>query len=136
MKRVTIEFDAIPPASLRPNTRGVGYLKETDEGKMVFIKPNRSDYDSWKAQGLVLGREQVNAKGVEPIDGPCVLYIEFRNKRRIDCQGMGYAYKGFIDGLQEAGLITNDGEIWRETVERLPNGAPYSKIVLAQQKEA
>ena len=88
-----------PPRRYARTRGGSAISKRTGAGKLVFIKPNRSDYDSWKAQGLVLGREQVNAKGVEPIDGPCTLYIEFRNKRRIDCQGMGYAYKGFVDGL-------------------------------------
>lgn len=120
MSEYTITIDAIPPASLRGNSRASWRAKAIEA-------------DNWGDIGLALGNQLVTANPPRtfPITGDLEIEIVATNPRLVDGDNMLIAYKPFIDALQRvrkrtsrkgipiagAGVIVDDNQIRRWIIE-------------------
>ena len=117
---VVFELDWIPPPELRGNSRSSWREKHQHFSAVVDL-------------GIVEGRHYINstAAGVQwPMEGPLEIHIAATNPRAIDGDNLLYGYKALIDGLVKAGIIRDDREITRWTIE-VHKGKPNTELVLS-----
>ena len=96
VRSASFDFDGLPPASVRGNSRvnwrtkarAVRALRETGAARGM----------AWRGLNATL----------RP---PYIMSVRFRMRRRVDLDNLAIGLKGLIDGLQEAGVITDDKEI-------------------------
>ena len=110
MREAKFEFDFLPPASVRGNSRA-----------------------GWRAKAAAVRslRESGFARGLEwratdaTLAPPYRLTVRFRVGRSIDWDNLAIGVKPVIDGLEDAGVIADDREI-REARVSVERGAPKS----------
>lgn len=89
--------DWLPPASVRPNNR----LHWRRKAKAVA---------EVRALGFAQGKAWIE-NGGETLTPPYELTVRFTYARRVDIDNLHAGMKGWLDGLEDAGVLTDDGEI-------------------------
>ena len=114
VKPIEFEVPWIPAQQLRGN--GLDRSTHWEKGGLR---------ETMRTEGYVIGH-QLLIGGSETVDSPCHVRVQVTNPRRIDLDNLLIGYKALWDGLQDSGLLKDDGLIETITIHRAGKGGAHA----------
>ena len=114
----SVELDWLPPPDAKPNSRKGWRAKARAVAAL-------------RESGLAHGLEWLG-QGGRTLRPPYSLTVDARCKRVQDGDNLLIGFKGFVDGLEDAGVLTDDGRITEWTIRVHKDRADGARMVIKE----